>query len=448
MKILRQQGTLLIIAVLTLGTLMLLGAYFLIFNLTESRISKSQKTALQTYYLAEAGINEAIWKLKNDAEWSNNFSATSTCEDWETSFTRDPAIFPNGSYMVTIKNSSCANGVITATSTFNLQGGKAQRVVKVKVFKPKNSPVSEYSVFTGGPSENINIRFTDPLTIHSGDLFSNNNLNIKNSSKVYLDGVRKALAGGNIILSGASELNATSCASNMCDPGCVAASECPPGVIGMPQIDFDSPDPNSYFEKAKISDCSLIRTDGKINCVFTLQEFEKLMWDNYPALSLPSSTVAYVTGDVNIRAGQELTVNGVLASDRDFNIGENNCWNSVDPPFLRCGFSRLSVYRPGLPEDDEPSGILAKRKINMGAFSGFGAHALYIEGLIYSGDETSFSNAQAPIEIHGGIAMRKLRFSSLWNNVNIYLDSDVIIDTFSNSSYSPVITVDHWEEEY
>jgi len=449
MRNLRQQGTLLIIALLALGILTLLGIYFLTFNITESRISKSQKIAIQTYYLAEAGINEAIWKLKNDPQWSTDFTTIPACEDWEASFTRTPAMVSNGSYQVSIKNLSCGNGIIIATSTLDLPKGKAQRVVKTKVFKAESNPVSEYAIFTGGASENMYIKFTDPLDVYNGNLFSNNNINIKWSSKVNVNDDKKALANGNINISVSSELNATSsCAKNICESGCVASTECPPGQIGMPLIDFDSASSNSYLEKAKSSDCSLIRTDGKLNCVFTSQEFEKLMWDNYPQLSLPTSTVAYVTGDINIRAGQELKVSGVLVADRDINIGKDNCWNRPEPPFTRCGFCQLKVYRPGIPEDDEPAGILAKRKINGGNFLGFGTHALYAEGLIYASDEMKFSGALAPVEIHGGIAVRKLTFSSMWNNVNIYLEPDVIIDTFSESSYSPVITIDHWEEEY
>lgn len=435
-----EKGTLLILAVLVLGIMMLLGTYFLTFSLTEFRISESQKTATQTYYLAEAGINEAIWKLKNDPEWSNDFVTAPVCEDWATSFERN---LPSGSYKVSIKNSSCGNGVVTATSSV----GSAKRRVETSVFKAQANPVSDFNIFTGGPSENMSIKFTDPLNIYGGDIFCNNNLNIKWSSKVNIDSDKKALVHQNLNVSGGSVLNATSCAKNLCETGC-EVGECPPSQIGMPQIDFDSASTTSYFKKAENSDCSFIRTDGKTNCVFTPNEFEDLMWDNYPTLSLPSSTVSYVTGDVNIRAAQELTVRGVLAADRDINIGEDNCWNHPDPPFSRCGFCQLKIYRPGTPADNEPAGILAKRKINLGSFAGFGSHALYMEGLIYAGAELDFSGAQALTEIHGGIAARKLSFNSMWNRIDMYLDSDVVEDTFSETFYSPLITVNHWEEEY
>jgi len=68
--------------------------------------------------------------------------------------------------------------------------------------------------------------------------------------------------------------------------------------------------------------------------------------------------------------------------------------------------------------------------------------------LVYSGDETKLSSVAAPIVIQGGVVVKKLTLSSLWNGIDIYLDSDVIVDTFGNPQYSPLITVDHWEEKY
>jgi len=68
--------------------------------------------------------------------------------------------------------------------------------------------------------------------------------------------------------------------------------------------------------------------------------------------------------------------------------------------------------------------------------------------LVYSGDQMTISSVLAPIEIHGGLVARKIDFSSIWQPFDIYLDADVIVDTFGVASYSPVIIVDHWEEEY
>jgi len=443
-----KNGSVLIFAILILAVMLFLASYFISFSLTGSQMSSSQANATKTYYLAEAGIQEAIFKLKNDASWKNAFETKPTTEDptcssWSISpYKRSPALFENGAYEIGVKNLGCAKAEITSTSTIIFSSGRiAQRVVKIKVFKAMGNPISDFSVFTGGSSENIYIKSTDPLNIYNGSLFSNNNINIKYSSRVNVD--NKALAHNQINVSSNSELEATTCSANICDSGCATSIECPPAEIPMPPLDF-----NFYYQAAENSDCSFLRIDGKTNCLFTPKEFENLMWQNYPGLSLPEGAVAYISGDINIRAGQILTVNGVLAADRDANIGEDYCWTSGEYPFLRCGSSQVIVNRPGLPAENKPAGILAQRKINTGGWLGFGTKALDINGLIYAGDEIKISSVGAFIEIHGGIASRKFSLSSMWNGVDIYLDSDVITDTFGNPEYSPIITIDHWEEEY
>ena len=441
------KGSILIIATLILGIMLFTGTYFISFSLTGSKMSDSQIVSAETYYLAEAGIQDAIFKLKNDSDWKNAFetkptSTDPTCSSWSIApYTRTDCLFEEGSYTITVTNLGCAKAEIKSQAKIKLPSGKvAQRIVKTKVFKAIGNPVSDFDIFTGGPSENVYIKSTDPLNVHGGNLFSSNNINIKNGSVVNVD--KKALAHGNINVVG-SQLNATSCSANTCDPGCTTSTDCPPAQISMPPLDFDF-----YRQEAESSDCGSLRTDGKTNCVFTPEEFEKLMWQNYPKFSLPTGTVSYITGDVNIRAGQELTINGVLAADRDINIGKDNCWTRPEDPYLRCGSSQVTVKRPGDPAEDKPSGLLASRKINTGKWLGFGIKALYIEGLVYAGDEMRLTSIAAPVEIHGGIAVRKFTLSSMWQGIDIYLDPDVIIDTFGDAQYSPVITIDHWEEEY
>ena len=443
-----KNGSVLIFAILLLAVMLFLSSYFISFTLTGSRMSQSQIHAAESYYLAEAGIQEAIFKFKNDDDWRNAFETMPTvddpaCSSWSISpYERNSALFENGSYEVGIENLGCAKAEITSTSTIVFSGGRiAQRVVKTKVFKAMGNPISDFGIFTGGSSKNIYIKSTDPLNIYNGSLFSNNNINIKYSSKVNAD--NKALANNQINVSSDSELNAIKCSADICDTGCATSSECPPAEILMPPLDFDF-----YLQAAENSDCSFLRTDGETNCLFDPEEFENLMWQNYPELSLPQSAVTYITGDINIRAGQILTINGVLVADRDIEIGKDNCWTSSEYPFLRCGSSRVIVNRPGLPEENKPAGISARRKITTGSWLGFGIKAMDINGLIYAGDEIRISDAGAFIEIHGGIASRKFRLSSMWNGVDIYLDPDVITDTFGDPEYSPVITIDHWEEEY
>ena len=79
LKKINEKGVIIIITLLSLGIMLFLGTYFLSFVLAEARISKSQEVAVKTYYLTEAGINEAIWKLKNDEIVIDGDDSWKTC---------------------------------------------------------------------------------------------------------------------------------------------------------------------------------------------------------------------------------------------------------------------------------------------------------------------------------------------------------------------------------
>jgi len=445
-----EKGVILIFALLVLSIILFTSSYFISFSLTGSKISLSQANATKAYYLAEAGVEEAIFKLKNDVSWKNSFETQPTIEDPSCSswsipdYERNPALFEQGSYKIIIENLGCARAKITSISMI-MVGEKrvAQRMIKTEVFKSINTDndISDFGIFTSGSSENITISSANPFNVYNGSIFSNNKIKLQFWSEVNVD--KKALANNKIDISSVpyeSYLNASAlCANNICEGDC--SEGCPPAEISMPNLDF-----SLYSQASKNNDCSLVRTDGETNCYFSSSEkFEKMLWDNYPEIIL--NGVIYVNGDINIRAGQDMVVNGTLVSgeNKNINIGEQNAWIRSEWPYARYGYSNINVYRP---DENSPSGILAQKKLNIGGWLGTGLESLYIEGLIYSGYEMKISNINAPIEIHGGIATSKFTLSSMWNGVDVYLNQDVIIDTFGSSEYSPVISINHWEEEY
>jgi len=459
-----KKGTILIVSVLIMGLLLILAAYFLTFTLTESRISQSQMVAAQTYYLAEAGINEAIWKLKNDPEWKDNFETEPGCYTWTASFSRSNIFFPNSSYQVQIQNSDCARGQITATSTIELSGGKtSQRVVRTKVFKAIGSLTGDSAIFSGGTSENINIS-ASIINLYDGNLFSNNNTNINWWSEVSvhddpetekLEG--KALANGNLNVSWSSTLDANSrCAKNVCEGDCLEEG-CPPTTISMPMVDFDSDDENSYKSKASTSQdaglcsilCNGIECENK--CILTETEFEDLLWQVGKGGTLTfNSEITYVTGKINLKGGRSLVVNGALVADGTINIGEDYCWTNKGQK--DCDFDQITIIDPGV---DKPSGILTKSKLNFGPYSSF--QDIEITGLIYANDEIRITSLPQSFTVTGGILARKIYFGSLWSDFNICLNNSIILEGVwagpkppegTKPPFSPIVTIEHWEEAY
>jgi hypothetical protein len=171
------------------------------------------------------------------------------------------------------------------------------------------------------------------------------------------------------------------------------------------------------------------------------------MWDNYPDLSLPAEVI-YIDGDLNIRAAQKITMNGVIAVANDIKIGKDRCWtklvkNLIWHPVTRCGSSQLEINSPG---ENKPSGLVSKEDIVIGDYL-LGEATLKIQGLIYSGSEIKFEDITAPVEIIGGIVAREFSFGTR-GQADIHLDSEIAENTFRNPIYSPVITINYWEELY
>ena len=427
-----------LIALITLSLLLLLGLYFISFVLAEFEVTQSYVRASKTYYLAEAGINEAIWKIKNDdttadgdPAWKTEFVKEPNCEIFNASFTRTNVLYENSSYVVSIQNTDCARGEIVSRASIGLPNGNfTQRVVKTKVFKSQNSSVTNDSaLFSGGSSEVIRF-MAGKMNIYNGNLFSNNNLILRLISNLNVydnpetpteEG--KVLVVNNINKSLLSTINATAkCSANMCVGNC---ESCPPDSVSIPMVDFDSSDPDSYKSRAQAT-----------NTIYTSEEFEDLLWTN-KSLTL-NNEVTYVTGPIELRGGQTITVNGVLVADGTITIGERLCW--IRSGSMRCGNSKIIVNH----SSGVPSGLMSKDKFNVGIYT----DQINVTGIVYVNDEFKLVSLPQSFNIIGGILARKISLTSIWQALNVTLDNNLINEAIGNPTYSPVVQVDHWEETY
>lgn len=468
------RGVIVIIATLCLAVLLLLGTYFLTFTLTESRIARSQEIATKTYYLGEAGINEAIWKLKNDLLWRSGFEQSPGCDTWSASFIRNYEA--DAATQVAIQNSRCAEGEIIATSTITLGSGKtAQRVIKVRVLKALGSLTENSPVFAGAPSGESTVQASN-LNVNFGNMFINSNLKIQFWSNVNVDD--KVLTVGNLIVSNGSILNANAeCASNICNTtstcGCsdpeefseCNASGCAHVSVEMPAIDFNSDDPSSYKSRAEAAElqgqCSILGKDAggatvltSNNCVFSENDFEDLLWQIGEGGKLvlehrtngSAVSTYYIEGGVDLMGGRALEINGVLVTERTVNIGEKFRWGGDS------GYNQVTVNDPGV---GFPSGILSQSKINFGFYASF--QDTNITGLIYAEDEIRMISLPSVFNVTGGIIGRKYSLISAWSLLNLSLDNAIIREGIWGGSqppgggsppYSPIVTIEHWEESY
>lgn len=474
----QQKGTILIIAFLIMGTLLILGSYLLVFALTDLKISKSQESGISAYYLADAGINEAIWKLKNDDitsdgddAWKLDFidlnkNPYPDGSYWQTSFSHS---FGGGFYEVTIKNIGRGRGEIISIATIPLSENKSShRIIKTTVFKALASPTQNSAIFTGGSSENVSINFSN-VKLEKGNLFSNNNLNISWGStvQVYDNPDTEDILEGQIWVANNYNSSGTItsqaiCSKNSCTPNCPGytpgETECPPAPVSVPIVDFDSISPYSFKSRAQAAEnsgqCQALcnGTPCSNKCIYSANEFENILWQvGQGGTLILNNVITYVTGSVDIKGGRYVTINGSLVVDDNIYVGESYSWTRQG--HKDSGFSQITINSPG---EDLPSGILSKRKVNFGLYCAF--QEINITGIIYANDEVKIISVPTSFDIEGAIIGRKLSLTSIWQWLNIVLNNDIIINGLGyrvdgnpvdpDATFSPVITIDHWEESY
>ncbi len=458
------RGSIIILAATAMALLMAISAYFLSSLAVETRISGSMESAQKAHYLAEAGINEAIWRLNNDSEWRDSFIDPELNPDSEGNYwsATVSGSFDGSDYSVTVENNGPGRGEITAVSEVPFLGSESRREVKVSVFRAFESPTDDSATFSGGVGSNMRMDHID-LTINGGNIFANHNLIIAGQSniKVYdneetekLEG--KIMSTQNINIGNQVELENYEllCSMNYCDEEC---ESCPPEEKAIPMVDFDSDHQNSFKSRAEDdSDCSIMckeeggeKEECSTECIFSSNEFEELLWEvGEGGKLILESEVTYVTGDVDIRGGRSLEIKGVLVSDRNIFIGERKDWNRRGDRDE--GYSHVSVERL----TDRASGLLAKRNIELGPYSL--TEDSVIEGVIYAGNRVNMTSVPYKLDIFGGVIGRHLFLTSLWEGLEITLDNENILYGLGYiideepvvPIFSPVIQIDHWEEVY
>jgi hypothetical protein len=395
------EGFLLISSIIVLAIMLVIVNFYLDGIIQERKIATIQNISPQAYYLAESGIAEAFWKLQNDLDWKDNFEKKKT---WSASFTRSDVLVPGGSYTVSIENTDQAAAIITATSTIPTAESLVQRVVQTSVFKAINQlPTNNIALFS---DSNITSIGTKVNVNGNGDVFTNNNLSLYLFSNWTVSGQARAVK---VITVGPT--------SYLSSNGLFDQNHPPiPAQILMPEIDFDSTDPNSLKSQA--------------NQIYSGTEFSQMLKDT-PILSL--NGIIYVTGNVHIKNGDQLIINGALVSDGSLSVGNGG---------EKKGAASLIVNHT-IPR----SGIFTKKNITIGGFETI----FNVNGLVYVGSNFRLQDGlerDVTASTTGAIITQSMDFFTAWDTVNINFNQTYINEALAAPLFSPVLLINHWEEEY
>lgn len=398
-----------LISVLVIMMVMLAITYFLADALfSEMAIAKNQKAATTCFHLAEAGIQEAVWRIQYDDSANGAKEKFLHSTDGVTTFSHDPALLPNGAYDVTITNSAPGAATISSTGLFTFGLKTAQRRITVNVTKATTPPPYNYdgAIFTGGSTGEEDITLS-ALTLNvtgGGSLISNRDI-WYTLSTVNVD--KDILAKRNI----------KNVLSNVHAGGVIREND--PGTYTMPTIDVTSDGPNSYKSKAI--------AQGQY---YTQKQFSDALKN---AGSLTFNGIVYVAGSVNIDWWRSVTVNGMLVAEGSIDVGG---------PVRRGDLTINHV-------SGQPSGLITLSKFTAWAYS-----RINITGLVYVGDRFSFDPwysldpSTRDINITGGVLCRRFEGRGL-RTININFNKDLINEGLQTEpEETPVIQFQHWEEEY
>ncbi len=398
----QNSGIVLVTTLLIMTLLTALAAFFIGSVLSEFKISASNRGGTIGFYVAESGVEEAIYKVKNDSNFRTNF-LNGTLNSSNGSFSRNPYLIAGSSYSVVVTSIAPGEAQIISTGKYTSGGITAQRIVNTKIIKGVNPNPPWGNTMFGSDEVEIS---GSKVNIAGGDLFANEDIeieafsNVNATNNVYSN--KDIKVGGNCVLTVGGEKRAQNY-----PPA--------PDPITMPQIDFDSSNPNSWLNQA--------------TAVYTDKQFSDLLTNN-PNLTL--SGIIYVKGSVSVGKGQSLTINGLLVADSDVEVGQNSS-----------GMATLTVNKPA---NGNPSGVLTKGKIKIKK----NASDVYINGLVYANDEFKASDTNSQLTIIGGIISRKVQFTNIsTKTAQITYDNERVSQILNQeNSASPTVQVEHWEENY
>jgi len=142
-----------------------------------------------------------------------------------------------------------------------------------------------------------------------------------------------------------------------------------------------------------------------------------------------------VTGDITIKKGSSVTINGALVSDGSVGIGNGFSLNQLP--------ATLTVNKA----QGKPSGVFVKKNINIGGYS----VSMDVDGLIYVGGSFRAQDGilqSVNIDVNGGIIAQDYDLLMMWNPITITHNQQYINEALGVPVFSQVLFINHWEEEY
>ncbi len=192
-KILKDEsGIALIIALLITVLITTLGTAAILTSTTDVKIADNFESSLNSFYIAEAGIQRAIGNLNSVNNWIDSIA------DLTDAFSGDNSL-GNGTYVVQVSWNDPAPGDVRLISTGRVAATSASSTVEV-VVTPQPFNVLNWASFSCG---DLQLDSTKTNEIKDGDVYASGNLYLYTSSQI-TNGDGYAM--GNLSLTGSGNI--------------------------------------------------------------------------------------------------------------------------------------------------------------------------------------------------------------------------------------------------
>ncbi len=364
----------------------------------ESKIANSQREGITAYYVAEAGVEDALWRLSTN---QSNYSTQLQNNTLNTSYSSVPNVPESGqNFIVTLESDTILGdgyGIINVTGYSNNGTFTSQRRIQAKVFQGSAASAMGTNAYMAGGS----MSFTNNLTnfiVRGGDVYANAGYVVNgNSGLVDLGTSNFYTRGGSTPCDGVTVI-------------CGAVVTSAPAQT-MPGFDFSKVNSGNPYNIA-VANGGYYASGA---------EFE----DDYKNNSFPNSPVLWVDGDVSFSGGTfnntSATYSGMIVIAGTFNLSKNT--------------THLTILDPGTGR----AGLFIRDNFNTNA------GMLDIEGVLYVAGAFSNNNGEQ-WNITGGLVVVGTSNLNTGVRMNLIFDPNRILAL--SGGLPSVVQIRHWEEEY
>lgn len=361
-KLSNQKGMALLTTLIFVFILITFAVALLNMTSNDTKLSTLQRDSTEAFYLAEAGIEKALWYLNTSTDNGGNGL------DWRTTDTSLypygylEETYPDGStnyYQITIVDDPDPNKdeiIITSKGVVSddnkVYGSRKIEVKAKKGISPASNIAYNYAIASEG-----NLTFSGNVQTFGGDIHANENLYISG------EGTNISVFNGDVTVSG--ETNEYSPGNENTD------------VQIYPKIDFD------YYKQLAIDNGSYYGSETSV--VFT----------TYTELS----GIHFVDGDIEIKADLDIIDGAIFATGEIRATGQQ------------------TINRTQSDEYDNPLAIIAKGDITLSG-------DLYVEGVIQT--EGTFTINGSITVYNGAVIADEGVLNGGAGGINITYDPDLL----------------------